>query len=293
MISSESDITQQSRSLTDIVRYRVEQEVSIRLNKISVNNTIVKTDYTVKHNYNEPLFYSVHVDDHISKISPNAHQDLLDIMKSVDIIKSNVDLLINASTGKPETIKNHDVIINKWNIFKENFLKENEFIRAKVTRQNIQDFVSVFDEQINSCEQLLIGLDSQIFFNTFFDYFLVNMQTFESNLTMNYHSQLFKGIVTPLIVNQKILRETSEKVLIRKMSTSVSESNINIGEIKKQYNERYKPIIDYQFSEYQVNYDAQIEFNTIEKNIEYADIQMNESVINNVEMDIRCRIWRI
>ncbi|EGV1888316.1 hypothetical protein JF474_004311, partial [Salmonella enterica] len=196
-------------------------------------------------------------------------------------------------TGKPETIKNHDVIINKWNIFKENFLKENEFIRAKVTRQNIQDFVSVFDEQINSCEQLLIGLDSQIFFNTFFDYFLVNMQTFESNLTMNYHSQLFKGIVTPLIVNQKILRETSEKVLIRKMSTSVSESNINIGEIKKQYNERYKPIIDYQFSEYQVNYDAQIEFNTIEKNIEYADIQMNESVINNVEMDIRCRIWRI
>ncbi|EAM6612859.1 hypothetical protein WEV50_004263 [Salmonella enterica] len=293
MISSESDITQQSRSLTDIVRYRVEQEVSIRLNRIPVNNTIVKTDYTVKHNYNEPLFYSVHVDDHISKISPNAHQDLLDIMKSVDIIKSNVDLLINASTGKPETIKNHDVIINKWNIFKENFLKENEFIRAKVTRQNIQDFVSVFDEQINSCEQLLIGLDSQIFFNTFFDYFLVNMQTFESNLTMNYHSQLFKGIVTPLIVNQKILRETSEKVLIRKMSTSVSESNINIGEIKKQYNERYKPIIDYQFSEYQVNYDAQIEFNTIEKNIEYADIQMNESVINNVEMDIRCRIWRI
>ncbi|ELX5274426.1 hypothetical protein QKY57_004266 [Salmonella enterica] len=293
MISSESDITQQSRSLTDIVRYRVEQEVSIRLNRIPVNNTIVKTDYTVKHNYNEPLFYSVHVDDHISKISPNAHQDLLDIMKSVDIIKSNVDLLINASTGKPETIKNHDVIINKWNIFKENFLKENEFIRAKVTRQNIQDFVSVFDEQINSCEQLLIGLDSQIFFNTFFDYFLVNMQTFESNLTMNYHSQLFKGIVTPLIVNQKILRETSEKVLIRKMSTSVSESNINIGEIKKQYNERYKPIIDYQFSEYQVNYDAQIEFNKIEKNIEYADIQMNESVINNVEMDIRCRIWRI
>ncbi|EEJ6715597.1 hypothetical protein GQB63_004380, partial [Salmonella enterica] len=155
MISSESDITQQSRSLTDIVRYRVEQEVSIRLNRIPVNNTIVKTDYTVKHNYNEPLFYSVHVDDHISKISPNAHQDLLDIMKSVDIIKSNVDLLINASTGKPETIKNHDVIINKWNIFKENFLKENEFIRAKVTRQNIQDFVSVFDEQINSCEQLL------------------------------------------------------------------------------------------------------------------------------------------
>lgn len=293
MISSESDITQQSRSLTDIVRYRVEQEVSIRLNRIPINNTIVKTDYTVKHNYNEPLFYSVHVDDHISKISPNAHQDLLDIMKSVDIIKSNVDLLINASTGKPETIKNHDVIINKWNIFKENFLKENEFIRAKVTRQNIQDFVSVFDEQFNSCEQLLIGLDSQIFFNTFFDYFLVNMQTFESNLTMNYHSQLFKGIVTPLIVNQKILRETSEKVLIRKMSTSVSESNINIGEIKKQYNERYKPIIDYQFSEYQVNYDAQIEFNTIEKNIEYADIQMNESVINNVEMDIRCRIWRI
>ncbi|EMV7406930.1 TPA: hypothetical protein ACJJXJ_004485 [Enterobacter soli] len=293
MISSKSDITQQSRSLTDIVRYRVEQEVSIKLNRIPVNNTIVKTDYTVKHNHNKPLFYSVHVDDHISKISPNGHQNLLDIVKGVDIIKSNVELLINSSTGKPETLKNHDAIVNEWNIFKTNYLKKNEFIRAKMTQQNIQDFVSAFDEQIHSSHQLLTGLDNQIFFNTFFDYFLVNMQAFESDLTMNYHSQLFKGIATPLTVNQKILQETPEKVLISKTTSAASKNNTSIDEIKKQYNKKYKPIIDYNFSEYQVNYDAQIEFNTTEKHIEYADIQMSECVMNNVEMDNRCRIWRI
>lgn len=162
-----------------------------------------------------------------------------------------------------------------------------------MTQQNIQDFVSAFDEQIHSGHQLLAGLDNQIFFNTFFDYFLVNMQAFESDLTMNYNSQLFQGIATPLTVNQKILRETPEKVLISKTILPVSENSISIGEIKKQYNKKYKPIIDYQFSEYQVSYDSQIEFNTTEKHIEYADIQMSECVMNNVEMDIRCRIWRI
>ncbi len=288
---SGSDFVYQPDNLQDVVRYRVEQEVSIKLNKIPVNNTIVKTDYTVKHNHNEPLFYSVYVDDHISKTSPDAHQTLLDIVKEIDIIKSNVDLLINADTGRPEVLKNHHVIIDEWNIFKENFFKKNEFIRAKETRQGIQDFMSVFDEQIHSHEQLIAGLGSQIFFDTFFNYYLVHTQGFESDSGMNYHSQLFKDIITPLVVSQKIIQENPKTVTIRK--TGVPKGNINVAKIKEQYDERYKPVIDYQFSEYQVKYDAQIEFNTARNHIEYADIRMNECIRNNVEMDIHCRIWRI
>lgn len=291
MFSNENNINHQSHSFQDVVRYRVEQEISIKLNRIPINNTTVKTDYTVKHNNGEPLFYSVHVDDHISKISPDVHQSLLDVVKEIDIIKSNVVLLINADTGKPETLKNHQMIINEWNNFKDNFLKKNEFIRAKEVKQRLLDFVSVFDEQIFSHDQLIASLDNQIFFNTFFDYFLVHTQKFESDLTMNYHSQLFKDIVIPLPVNQKILRETPESVVIRKIG--IPQGDINTDEIKNQYDEKYRPAIDYQFSEYQINYDAQIEFNTAKKYIEYVDIRMNENVKNNIAMDISCRIRRI
>ncbi len=292
MILNETNFIHQPNNLQDLVRYRVEQEVSIKLNRTPVNNTTVKTDYTVKRDFQNPLFYSVRVDEHISKITPDAHQAVLDVVKQVDVIKNNVDVLINGHTGKPEIITNHQSIISEWEDFREEYLKKHDFLRAEATRQNVMDFLSVFDGQINSHDQLISGLNSQVFFNTFFDYFLApHPQGFESDLTMHYHSLLFQSIVTPLSVNQKIIRETPETVTIRK--TGVPEDNINAAKIKEQYDEKYRPIIDYQFSEYLAEYDATIEFNTDKKYIEYADIRMNESIRNNVEMDIHCRIWRI
>lgn len=292
MVLNESNLIHQANNLHDVARYRVEQEVSIKLNRTPVNNTTVKTDYTVKRDVQNPLFYSVRVDEHISKITPNAHQPVLDVVKQVDIIKSNVDVLINYHTGKPEIITNHQSIIFEWMAFKEEYLKKYDFIRAEATRQNALDFLSVFDGQINSHDQLVSGLNSQVFFDTFFDYFLVpHPQGFESDLTIHYHSLLFQNVVTPLVVNQKIIRETPETVLFRK--TGIPKDDIDIDRIKKQYDEQYRPVIDYQFSEYQSGYDATIEFNTDKKYIEYADIKMSESVKNNIEMNINSRIWRI
>ncbi|OAT26515.1 hypothetical protein M976_02672 [Buttiauxella ferragutiae ATCC 51602] len=291
MILNNNDLTHPYDSIKNINTYRVEQEISIKLNSTPVNNTTIKTDYAVMHNDDEPLFYSVRVNDHISKISPDSHQPLLDVVKEIDIIKNNVDFLINARTGKLEILKNHQTIINKWDLFKEEFLKKHEFIRAKEKKQDYLDFVSVFDEQINSCEQLIICLDNQIFFTTLFDYFLVNYEKFESEFTMNYNSQLFNNIVTPLLVSQRIIRETPTTVLLRKIG--MPEGIVNTEEIRNQYNEKYRGIIDYQFSEYQVSYDAEIEFNTEMKYLEYADIRMNECVKNNLEMDISCRIRRV
>ncbi len=292
MTLNETDFIHQPNNLQDLVRYRVEQEVSIKLNRTPVNNTTVKTDYTVKRDFQNPLFYSVRVDEHISKITPDAHQSVLDVVKQVDVIKNNVDVLINGHTGKPEIITNHQSIISEWENFREEYLKKHDFIRAEATRQNVMDFLSAFDGQINSHDQLISGLNSQIFFNTFFDYFLVpHPQGFESDLTMHYHSLLFQNVVTPLVVNQKIIRETPETVLFSK--TGIPKGDIDIDRIKKQYDEQYRPVIDYQFSEYQSGYDATIEFNTDKNHIEYADIKMSESVKNNIEMNINSRIWRI
>lgn len=197
-------------------------------------------------------------------------------------------MLINPDTGNPDTIRNQKMIISEWNTFKEEFLRNNDFIRTKESRQGIEDFLSIFDAQINSHDQLISDMKNRIFFNTFFDRYIIHPLDFEVSQVMNYHSQLFEKIATPLTVTQKIIKETPDIVVFRKAGTA--NSSINANDIKKQYDEKYKPIIDYQFSEYQVKYDAQIDFNTTMNYIEYADIQMSESVINNVEMDIHCRI---
>ncbi len=291
MVLNKNKLTYPAEELHDVARYRVEQDVSIKINKIPINNTTVKTDYTVSYNRGNNLFYSVHVDDHIAKMSPDGHQGFLNIVKEIDVIKSNMDLLINSDTGKPKALANHQQIINKWNVFKEDFSKKNELIRAIETQQAIQNMLSVFDEQINSYDSLMAGIENQIFFNTFFDYYLVHSQKFESDLTMRYRSQLFEDVITTLAVSQKIIQETPEIVSISKFGTP--KGTVDIESILRQYNEKYRPIIDYQFSEYNIKYNAQIGFNTIMNCIEYAEIHMGECVNNNVEMDIFCHIRRI
>jgi len=277
-------------SLPRITKYRVEQEIAIKLNDIPVNSTQVKTDYTITHSENEPLLYFVHVDDYISKISPDAHQPLLDVVKEIDRLKSNVAVWIHPSTGKPVSIMNHQHIIIEWQEYKKEFLKKNEFIRAEEVKQHVINFISAFDEQILSHEQLVSNLDTQIFFTTFFDRFLVRTQNFERDVLMEFNSQLFEKVVTPLTVTQKIIQESPESVVVRK--TGKPTGFIDVDEIERQYNQKYKPSLDYQFSIYSVEYDSQIEFNTLGKYLEYADVRMRERVESNVELDISCRIRR-
>ncbi|MCS2167372.1 hypothetical protein [Scandinavium manionii] len=277
-------------SLPRITKYRVEQEIAIKLNDIPVNSTQVKTDYTITHSENEPLLYFVHVDDYISKISPDAHQPLLDVVKEIDRLKSNVAVWIHPSTGKPVSIMNHQHIIIEWQEYKKEFLKKNEFIRAEEVKQHVINFISAFDEQILSHEQLVSNLDTQIFFTTFFDRFLVRTQNFERDVLMEFNSQLFEKVVTPLTVTQKIIQESPESVVVRK--TGKPTGFIDVDEIERQYNQKYKPSLDYQFSIYSVEYDSQIEFNTLGKYLEYADVRMRERVESNLELDISCRIRR-
>jgi hypothetical protein len=287
--SSDAVITT-NNSLLRITKYRVEQEIAIKLNDIPVNSTQVKTDYTLSHSEHEPLLYFVHVDDYISKISPDSHQPLLDVVKEIDRIKSNVALWIHPSTGKPVSIMNHQQIITEWQSYKEEFLKKNEFIRAEEVKQHINNFISAFDDQIHSHEQLVSNLDTQLFFTTYFDHLLVRGQNFESDVLMDFHSQLFEKVVTPLTVTQKIVQESPESIVVRK--TAKPAGFIDVGEIERQYNQKYKPSIDYKFSTYSMEYDSQIEFNTAGKYLEYADIRMRERVESNVELDISCRIRR-
>jgi hypothetical protein len=277
-------------SLPCITKYRLEQEIAIKLNDIPVNSTQVKTDYTITHSENEPLLYFVHVDDYITKISPDSHQPLLDVVKEIDRLKSNVAVWIHPSTGKPVSIMNHQHIITEWQEYKKEFLKKNEFIRAEEVKQHVINFITAFDEQIRSHEQLVSNLDAQIFFTTFFDHFLVRTQNFERDVLMDFNSQLFEKVVTPLTVTQKIVQESPESVVVRK--TGKPTGFIDVDEIERQYNQKYKPSLDYQFSTYSVEYDSQVEFNTVGKYLEYADIRMRERVESNVELDISCRIRR-
>lgn len=273
-------------------RYRTEQNVSIKLNQIPITHTESKIDYTITQNkLKSPFCYRIQVDDHIAKISPNAHQELLDIISDIEVIKCNVELLIDPLTGKINHIENHKDIYLAWQQYKKSFLERYEFVRADEARKSIATFVATFDEQIKSVPQLISGMENQLFFNTYFDNYLIGNTNFETVTFLNFRSQLFENIITPMQITKKIVKESPDIVVVHK--TGLPTGTIDNAEIERQYNEKYQPVIDYHFSKYEAEYDAQLAINTQQNCLEYAEIRINEFVKNNVELAIVYQVRRI
>lgn len=272
-------------------RYRTEQNVSIKLNQIPVNHTQVKIDYTITEQ--SPLCYAIHADDYIAKISPDPYQELLNIVNQIEQIKCNVKVLIDQNTGKISRIINHNDVFLNWQNYRNELLAQYNFIRSEEVNNNLNTFVALFDEQFRSEQQLIEGLEKQLFFNTFFDQYLVgNKTTFEKPSAINFYSLLFEGVSTPLQVTEKIIKESPEIVVLQKSGQPIVES-INLSEIERQYNEKYQPAIDYHFSSYDAQYDAQLVLNTQHNRLEHAEIKMQEFVKNNVELEVICKVRRI
>lgn len=273
-------------------RYRTEQNVSIKLNRIPITHTESKIDYTITQNkHKSPFCYRIQIDDFIAKISPDAHQELLDIISGIEAIKSNVELLIDPLTGKISHIENHTDIYLAWQQYKKSFLERYEFVRANEARKNIAAFAAAYEEQIKSVPQLISGLENQLFFNTYFDNYLIGNTNFETIRVLNFRSQLFENIITPMQITEKIVKESPDIVVVHK--TGAPTGMIDNAEIERQYNEKYQPVIDYHFSKYEAEFDAQLAINTQQNCLEYAEIRMNEFVKNNVELAIVCQVRRI
>lgn len=271
--------------------YRTEQNVSIKLNQIPINHTVVKIDYTLTKL--SPLCYAIHADDYIAKISPDPYQELLNMVNKIEQIKCNVKVLIDENTGKINRIINlNDVFLN-WQNYKNELLAQYNFIRSEDAKNNFNTFISIFDEQFRSERQLIEGLEKQLFFMVFFDQYLVgNKTTFEKLDVVNFYSLLFEGVSTPLQVTEKIIKESPEIVVLQKSGQPITES-INLSEIERQYNEKYQPAIDYHFTSYDARYGAQLGLNTLHNSLEHAEIIMRELVKNNVELEVLCKVRRI
>ena len=70
-------------------------------------------------------------------------------------------------------------------------------------------------------------------------------------------------------------------------------SEINIGEVKKQYDQKFQPIVGYKFSSYDFQYQVRQIINTAQSLIQEADVFIMEEVKNNVEVIIDYKLRRI
>lgn len=130
---------------------------------------------------------------------------------------------------------------------------------------------------------LLEDLETKMFFDIFFNKYLVNAKDKMDAFTRNFYSQLFIGEKIELKINQNLLRESEDKILIRKVS-SINDTLRKSAKFADMYDERYKPILQYKFSEYNASLSERVVYDENLNVPEEGEVTIIEEIKNNIQL---------
>jgi len=122
-----------------------------------------------------------------------------------------------------------------------------------------------------------------MFFDLFFDKYLVGKDDFATPYNLHFNSQLFNDVPLHLTMQPMITGESADNVTVTKLS-KVDKSASLMQAIEARYNERIKPTVGYKFSAYDFSYRVTSNINTQQNMINEASISILEEIKNNVQL---------
>ena len=169
----------------------------------------------------------------------NPLKESVDLLMEVDkALLSNVLLDIDEQTGKVNQILNHDEIIKQWDQCKDSLRKKYDFIRKEDTRDKLEYFLKVAEEQAHNLDSLSMMFNAKLFVNTFFDKYLVTDKNSSTPYKRVFNSQLFEDIAVELDFTQEILKESPNMVLIQRKS-KMNKDTLPLSQIKETYEKSF------------------------------------------------------
>ena len=280
----EQEDSNKERDIERILKYRCEQMSATRLNGVSINNSQVNQDFKVVQNVDKEGVFLVTLLDNIVNANPQPLKESVDLLMEVDkALLSNVLLDIDEQTGKVNQILNHDEIIKQWNQCKDSLRKKYDFIRKEDTRDKLEYFLKVAEEQAHNLDSLSMMFNAKLFVNTFFDKYLVTDKNLFDPYKRIFNSQLFEDIAVELDFTQEILKESPNMVLIQRKS-KINKDTLPLSQIKEGYEKKFQPMIQYKFSDYNYSMVEKYVINTKYNFIVQSDVLFIEEVTNNLEV---------
>ena len=277
------------------LKYRCEQTIITKMNNIPTCTTHLKSDYWVeeiKDTENPTMNIYCKLEDHVSSIYPNQYGEALKMVTDLEKIKCESVIGIDMDTGKMNRIVNHKEVIEKWNNYKEDFQKQYRFIRSTETGETITKFLDSVDKVLTNDKMLLTELGSKMFFMLLCDGYLVGKEEYNNSYQINFMSQLFQGVQFPMTITPKIQKEAPDCVLLERNS-SIDTSVKKMDQIKQMYDERFKPTIQYKFSEYDARFHTKMMINETEQTLLQAESYIIEEIPNNVSLTILCKLRKL
>lgn len=274
-------------------KYRCEQTVVTKINGVVSNHAETKWEFHMtKRQSGGDLYVDVVMADNIINFNPPQLQEAILLLGEVDRIKSDAKVLVDGATGKIARVVNHQEIIGNWNRYKSELTDRYAFIRDKEARKNVQHFLSLAEAQIVDERQLIADMGTKMFFDLFFDKYLVRQEGLFDPYVRVFYSQLFDGQPVPVRMEQLITAETPDTATVNKVGRMIA-AKVDLPAMVKMYDQKYKPVIQYKFSEFDLGYKERYVLNTRDRLIETAEVHLTEEVRHNVQVYIHYTLKRI
>lgn len=266
--------------------YRCEQFVVVKSGDIIASHADTKREFAVhRENKNGVVRISVEMTDNIIEMKPHSLTEAIKLMTDFDLVKcGNASVLVNSQTGKIDKILNHAEIISKWTDHKNELYNKYGFLRAEENRKKIEEFITLAEQIVVNEKMLINDFNTKLFYDLFFDKYLVTKENLFEPYSREFYSNLFEGVKLGMDFTQEVLKESPDMFFVRKKS-KLNPSSFSLSSIKDIYDRKFKPQIKYKFSEYDYSFNESTVMST-NKNywIEESQINIIERVKNNIEV---------
>ena len=276
-------------------KYRCEQTIITKLNGVPACTIRTKSDYQFEwaENLKRPAMnaYCKLLEQFVS-VYPPSYQKPLEMIIDLEKLKFESVFDIDMATGKMAGIVNHNEIVEKWQEYKKNMLDNYSFLRSADTKENVNAFIDSMEKVVVDEKLLMAEFYGKMIFLLLFDGYLVGKPNYAATTDIEFPSQLFQGVKFPMTLTPRIQKESVESV-IYELKSSVSDSVKLTERIKKEYDERFKPTIQYSFSSYDAQFNSHVLLNEKERYVQEAECYIIEEIVNNLNLTIHCKIRQI
>lgn len=233
------------------IRYRCEQTNSTHTDKSIIFHANIKKEYLVEFlKKDTSMIFNSTLEDYVYNSEPKHFEVAMDAFKDLEYSKENISLRLN-DKGKVNRILNLGDLSDSWLNFKTKVLPETDFFQElkRVNREAANDIIENGDIEFKNEKNLIKTLDKNVFYNMLLDNYLIDLYREPKINTVKFISQIFQKIKVKLEISETTIKEDEDFIYRRKVGTLLRD-DLDKEEMIRQYDLFYKPMIQYNFTEY-------------------------------------------
>lgn len=272
-------------------RYRCEQvNISKINNEIIHLAAITNSEYLVKQNKEDKHIFEVSLTDTAFTVDPIIYKQGFEFSLELERLRTPVHIRVNAS-GTAGEVYNSEQLLENWKAFRDNQLKKNTVYNQMLSQspEQARDLVATGDREFSSMTDFAETLDKNLFFHIILRSFLgSHLPDYE----LTQMSQIFPGITLNTHVTKSLVKEDDETEMYRLVGT-YNRNNASDDVLAQMYDEIYKPMIKYGFTEFDFIYRIHYIIEKKSGLLTEGKAAISEKVKNNYEISTEYTVKRV